>query len=167
MSTVRYMAKIDCNIKPPHSAAWCLLFITSTEWWRLCFHLCWFVSLFVCVFVSFLSVSNITGKHMGRFSSNFQDMLGKIQGAIWKIWRVVCLTTSMQVFFYIIFKEIHVSEQYWGKTDERISMKFLGKVGHETRNNLKHLWDLASNTLSPGSIFLFSGSLFVSNEMEK
>ena len=104
MSTVRNMAKIDCNIKPPHSATWCLLFITSTEWWRLCFHLCWFVSLFVCVFVSFLSVSNITGKHMGRFSSNFQDMLGKIQVAIGKIWRVVCLTISMQGFFLYYFQ---------------------------------------------------------------
>ena len=45
-------------------------------------------SLLVCNLVCrlvCLSVSNITGKRMNRFSRKFQDMLGKIQGTIWTI----------------------------------------------------------------------------------
>ena len=39
-------------------------------------------------------------------------------------------------------------------------------VRNETRKNLKHFWDVVVKSLDPGSIFLFSGSLFVSNIME-
>ena len=40
---------------------------------------------------------------------------------------------------------------------------FLGNIGHETKNTLEHFRDLADNPLNPGSIFPFSGSVFVSN----
>ena len=64
-------------------------------------------------------------------------------------------------------KEIHVCEHHYGKTDEWIFMKFLRKFGHETRKDLEHFGDVAVNSFDPGSIFLFSGSVFVSNIMEK
>ena len=53
------------------------------------------------------------------------------------------------------------------KTNERIFIEFLGKVGHETRNTLEHFRDLAVNHLNPGWIFIFSWSVFASNIMEK
>ena len=42
-----------------------------------------------------------------------------------------------------------------------------GQVGYETRNNLEHFEGVAFNPLDPGSIFLFSGSVFDSDIMEK
>ena len=73
-------------------------FITSTEWRRLCFHLCWFVSVSVC-----LSVNNITGKCMDRFSWNFHEMFGKILGTIWKIWGWYVWPLAYRVSFYIFW----------------------------------------------------------------
>ena len=50
----------------------------------------------VCV-----SVSNITGKCRNGFSWNFRDMSSKIQGTIWKMFGVLCLTHSIQARSYI------------------------------------------------------------------
>ena len=44
--------------------------------------------------------------------------------------------------------------------------EILGKFGHETSDTLEHFRDLAVNPLNSISIFLFSGSVFVSNIME-
>ena len=46
-------------------------------------------------------------------------------------------------------------------------MKFLEKDGHDTGSNLEHSQDAAINPLNPGSIYLFPGSVFISNIMEK
>ena len=46
-------------------------------------------------------------------------------------------------------------------------MIFLGQVGHGTWNNLEPFRNVTVNPLNPRSIFLFSGSLFVSIIMEK
>ena len=82
-----------------------IVVITSAERRRLCFHLCWFVSLFVC-----LSVSIVTGKCMDGFSWNFQDILGEITGIISKIWGIVCVTPYIHGFFlYSARKSVSVS----------------------------------------------------------
>ena len=94
-------------------------------------------------------------------------MLGKIQGIIWIIWWLVCLPLCIQLFFLYVFKEIRVCEQHCGKKNKRIFMKSSGKVGHETRNTLKHFRDLGVNPLNPGSILIISGSVFLSNIMGK
>ena len=52
-------------------------------------------------------------------------------------------------------------------TQKWILMKFSAKGGHETRNNLRHNRDVTVNPLNSESIFLFPGSVFVSNIMEK
>ena len=54
------------------------------------------VGWFVCV-----SVTNITGKCMNGFPWNFQDRSSKMQGTIWKILWVLCLTPSVQARSYI------------------------------------------------------------------
>ena len=54
-----------------------------------------------------------------------------------------------------------------GKTDEWIFMKFSWKVGHETKNNLKHFCIVVINPLTSGSIFLLCESVIVSTIMEK
>ena len=46
-------------------------------------------------------------------------------------------------------------------------MKFSEKDGHDTRSNLEYLRDVTINPLNPGLIYLFSGSVFVYNIMEK
>ena len=46
-------------------------------------------------------------------------------------------------------------------------MKFSEKDEIDTGSNLKHFWDVAVNPLNPGSIYLFNGSVFVCNIMEK
>ena len=46
-------------------------------------------------------------------------------------------------------------------------MKFSEKDGLDTRSNLEDFRDVAVNPLNPGSIHLFSGSVFVCNIMEK
>ena len=46
-------------------------------------------------------------------------------------------------------------------------MRFSDKDGLDTRSNLEHFRDVAVNPLNPGSIYLFSGSSFVCNIMEK
>ena len=58
------------------------------------------VGWFVC-----LSVSNITGKRMNRFSWNFQDRSSNIQGTIWKMLGVLCLTPSIQARSYIHYRQ--------------------------------------------------------------
>ena len=46
-------------------------------------------------------------------------------------------------------------------------MKFSEKDGHDTRSNLEYFQDVAVNPLNPGLIYLFPGSVFVCNIMEK
>ena len=53
------------------------------------------------------------------------------------------------------------------KIDKQIFMKLLWKVRHEARNTLDYFRDLVINPLNAGLIFLFSGSVFVSNIMKK
>ena len=66
------------------------------------------------------------------------------------------LNTFYTGYLFIFFKVIRDCEQNYGKTDERIFMKYVGKVRHETRINLEHFRDLAVNVLNPGSIiFIF------------
>ena len=48
-----------------------------------------------------------------------------------------------------------------------VSIFFIEKDGHETRSNREHFRDVAVNPLIPGSIYLFPGSVFVCNIMEK
>ena len=79
---------------------------------------------------------------------------------------MICLTPCIQGFFLYFLNEIHACEQHYGKTDVRIFVKFLGKCGHEIRNNVEHFWDLTTNPLNMGLIFLFSRSVFVRNIME-
>ena len=50
---------------------------------------------------------------------------------------------------------------------ERISMKFSEQDGPDTGSNLEHFRDIMINPLNPGSIYLFPGSVFVCNIMEK
>ena len=50
--------------------------------------------------------------------------------------------------------------------DERIFMKFSGKIAHETKNNLEYFRVVVINPLNSGSIFLFSESVIVSIIME-
>ena len=52
---------------------------------------------------------------------------------------------------------------YHGKIDKWIFMKY---SGYDTRDNLEHFWDDQFNPLGLGFLFLFSGSVFVSNIME-
>ena len=46
-------------------------------------------------------------------------------------------------------------------------MKFFEKGGLHTRSNLEHFRDVTVNPLNPGSIYLFPGSVFDCNIMEK
>ena len=81
---------------------------------------------------------------------------------------VLCLTPSIeerryievyssmiQFFISFFFKEIRACKQHYGKTDERIFMKFSGKIAHETKNNLEHFQVVVINPLNSGSNFLF------------
>ena len=43
--------------------------------------------------------------------------------------------------------------------------RFSAKMGHKKK--MVHFWDYAVNPLNPRSIFLFSGSVFVDNIIEK
>ena len=45
-------------------------------------------------------------------------------------------------------------------------MKFSGYIGYDTRNNLEHFENDAFNPFGTGFIFLFFGSVFVSNITE-
>ena len=47
------------------------------------------------------------------------------------------------------------------------SIFFFEKDGHDTWNNLEHFRDVTVNPLNPGSIYIFPGSVFVCNIMEK
>ena len=98
---------------------------------------------------------------MDGFSSNFQDMLGKIQGTIWKIY-VYPLHTE---FFYMFTRKSVSVSNIAEKRMNGFLWFFLGKVGHEARNTLENFRDLAVNLLNPGSIFVFSGSVFLCNIM--
>ena len=51
--------------------------------------------------------------------------------------------------------------------DERIFMKFSGKIAHETKDNLEHFRVVVINPLNSGSIFLFCESVIVSTIMAK
>ena len=46
-------------------------------------------------------------------------------------------------------------------------MKYSEKGGLDTVSNMEHFQDVAMNPLNPGSIYLFSGSVFVCNIVEK
>ena len=46
-------------------------------------------------------------------------------------------------------------------------MKFAEKDGLDTSSNLEQFRDVTVNPLDPGSIYLFPGSVFVCNVMEK
>ena len=50
---------------------------------------------------------------------------------------------------------------------EGIFIKFSEKDGHDMRSNLEHIWNVTVNLLNPGWIYLFPGSVFVCNIMEK
>ena len=69
--------------------------------------------------------------------------------------------------FSHFFGEIHDSKQHCNKTIERIFMKFSEKDRLDTKSNLEHFRVVTVNTLSPGSIDLFLGSVFVCNIVEK
>ena len=105
------------------------------------------------------------GKRLNGFSWNFQCRWDLVQGTIRNIFRLLYLTSRAQNCFF--FGGIRDCSQYCGKTFERIFMKFSAKHGHETRNNLKHFRDVVVNTLNSGLIFLFPGTVFVSNIMEE
>ena len=80
---------------------------------------------------------------------------------------MVCSTPCIQGIFLYLFQR---SPCLWATLWKNRWMDFLEifrKVRHETRKDLKHFWDVAVNSLDARSIFLFSGSLFVSNIMEK
>ena len=115
------------------------------------------VGLKVCLLIC-SPVSNITGKHINRFSWNFQDILDKIQGTIWRFSRWYVEPLAYRVSFYVFSrKSVPVSIDY-RKTDAQIFMKFLGKVRHGTMYNLEHFRELAVNPMNLRSIFLFTRS---------
>ena len=66
-----------------------------------------------------------------------------------------------QFLFLVFFRKSVSVIDIMEKTDERIFMNFSEKAGHETRNNVEHFRDVAVNPLNPGSIFIFSGSVFL------
>ena len=84
-----------------------------------------FISVGLYVYLDFfcLPVSKIAGKRMDGFSWNLQDILGKIQGTIWKIWGVVYLTHTYS-FFYMFSRKSASANNI---TEKRMSGFFLGK----------------------------------------
>ena len=124
------------------------------------------MSVIVCLSVLFVCVSldNITEKRVNGFSWNVRDRSGMVDGTIWNHLGSVTFNPLSTGFLFCVFNEIRVCLQHYGKTDWRIFMKFSAKVEHETMN---HFRDDAINSLTPGSIFLFPGSVFVRNVMEK
>ena len=125
-----------------------------------------FVCLSGCLFVC-LTLSNITGKRMDRFSWNFQDTMGKIQETIWYISWMVCFTPLYTGFLFIFFQGnqcLWASLRKNGWTDFR---EFFRKGRTWGKEQSRHIRDLVVNLLDPGLIFQFSGSVFVSSIMEK
>ena len=111
-------------------------------------------------------VSNITGKRMNGLSWNVQERLYMIQRTICKNFVSWWLTPSIQDRFFYFCESVFVST-IMVKTDERIFMKFSGKIVHETKNNLKHFRVVVINPLNSGLFFLYSESVIVSTIMEK
>ena len=137
-----------------------------------CYYLCWMVKVMfssllvyklVCLFVCLLAT--LWKNAWTDFHEIFRICWLMIQGTIWKLWRVVCLTPCIQGFFSYFFRNPCLWATLW-KNGWMDFHEIFRKVGNETRKNLKHFWDVAIKSLDPGSIFLFSGSLFVSNIME-
>ena len=108
------------------------------------------VAVSVCLSVC-LSVSNITEKRLNGFSLN----------------RDVPFNPLNTGFFFEFSEESVSVSNITGKRVERMFVKFLAKDGYETKNNLEYFRNVAVNSLNPGSIFLFPGSVFVSNIIEK
>ena len=57
-----------------------------------------FTSVGLCVC---LSVSNIVEKHVNKFSWNFKDRWDFVQGTIWMIFGMFCLTPGDSLKFFI------------------------------------------------------------------
>ena len=82
-------------------------------------------SLLVCNLVCrlvCLSVSNITGKRMNRFSRKLQDMLAKIQGTIWTIFFLLLL------FFFLWgggFNPLHTGFIFYIFARKFVSVRYI------------------------------------------
>ena len=82
-----------------------------------------------------------------------------------KIWEVVCLTPCIQVFFLYVFKEIRDCEHYNGKIKHTDFHEIFSERSDKEHSGT--FSGLAVNSLNPGSIFLCSGSVGVSEILEK
>ena len=126
-------------------------FIAFAERRRLCFLLCWIVTLSVCLFVCY---GIMHGRIFMKFSVG-QDTTHNLE----KLGRGIAVSGGVMFnpfhtrLLFKFFKEIRVCQQHYGKTDPQIFMKFLRKVAHETRNRREHFQGVAVNHLNPGFFF--------------
>ena len=134
-----------------------------------CLSVCPSVRPFVCVSVCLsvcLSLSNIREKRLNWFSWTFQSRWDLIQGTIGNIFRMFRLTPWTKDLFPTFSEQSTPLNSIAEKTVKQIFMKFSEKDGHDTGSNLEHFRDVTVNPFNPGSIYLFPGSVFVSNIME-
>ena len=89
-----FIMQLKLGINTLLGCAFLIILLLPPPWWRLCFHRCPLLCLFVC-----LSVSNITGKWLNGFSLIFQGRWDLIQGTIGNIFRMFHLTPWTQEFF--------------------------------------------------------------------
>ena len=125
-------SKFQCRSSLPKQCPMEASIITSTERRRLCFQLCWFVSLSVCVFVCLLTT--LRENQWTNFHEIFRicwERFNEQSDFFFFFWggggRGVCLTSCIHGFVLYVFKEIRFCDQHNGKTDGRIFMKFFGK----------------------------------------
>ena len=76
-------------------------------------------SLYVCLLVS-LSLSNITGKRVNRFTWNLQNRSDLVQEMIWNIYGMFRFTPCIQDYDLCSFWGAHVREQHYEKTRQWI-----------------------------------------------
>ena len=150
---------------------------TSAERWRLCFHLSWFVCLLATLrknaWMDFHEIFRVSGTWYKEQSGTFLgcSILPLEHRKSFSTFSGESVSVSnttgkwMNGFSWNLQQRLDM-RQYHGKTDEWIFMKFSGYVDYDTRNNLEHFGGDAFNPLDTGFIFLFSGSLFISNIMK-
>ena len=98
------------------------------------FHLTpWTQDFFPTFSEQLMPLSSIAEKRLNGFSWNFQKKTDMTEGAIWNIFGMLRLTPLILSRF-IYFLDPCLFMILW-KTGERIFMKFLWNVRHDTRNN--------------------------------
>ena len=116
------------------------MIFTTPERRKFCFHICWFVRLYV---------SNITENHMNRYLWNFQDRSDMVKTTTWNNLRLI--TWILEYFSYFYSSSVgNLTKNGWTKFHEIFGIVEMIK----TRNSLKHFGGVMFNPLDPGSIFL-------------